>query len=75
MKKSPPSFGQHLKVLRLNNKFSQEKLAQITALDRTYISLLERDQRQPTLKTLFRICEAIGIKPSDFISQIESQES
>ena len=74
MKKNTPSFGQYLKVLRLNKNFSQEKLAQITGLDRTYISLLERGQRQPTLKTLFRICGAIEIKPSDFISEIEPQE-
>ncbi len=30
--------------------------------DRTYISRMEHDKKSPTLDTLFRICDALGIQ-------------
>ena len=60
-----------LKRNRLNSKLSQEELAHRCEIDRTYISLLEREKRKPTLNVLFKICENLKIKPSDFISEIE----
>lgn len=47
------NFGIFLSSLRTDKKISQEKLAELCQLDRTYISLLERGCRQPTLMTLF----------------------
>jgi len=46
-------------------------LAHRCEIDRTYISLLEREKRKPTLNVLFKICENLKIKPSDFISEVE----
>ncbi len=46
-------FGEILREFRTNANLSQEKLAELSSLDRTYISLLERGKRQPTLQTLF----------------------
>jgi transcriptional regulator with XRE-family HTH domain len=51
-------FGTVLRELRENKKLSQEKLAEFCDLDRTYISLLERGLRQPTLTTLFKLSDA-----------------
>jgi transcriptional regulator with XRE-family HTH domain len=42
-------FGQVLRELREKENISQEKLAEYCELDRTYISLLERGLRQPTI--------------------------
>ncbi|MBP7509518.1 MAG: helix-turn-helix transcriptional regulator, partial [Prolixibacteraceae bacterium] len=42
-------------------------------LDRTYISLLERGLRQPTLTTIFKISSALKIRPSKLIEIIESK--
>lgn len=44
-------------------------------LDRTYISLLERGQRQPSLKSLFAICAALKISPSEMLSIVEERMS
>lgn len=44
-------------------------------LDRTYISLLERGQRQPSLKSLFAICVALKISPSEMLSIVEERMS
>jgi len=64
-------FGEVLKELRVDRGFSQEKLAELSNLDRTYVSLLERGLRQPTLTTLFSLSKALTVSPSSIISQIE----
>ncbi len=53
------AFADVLRQLRERAGLSQEALAAKSGLDRTYISLLERGQRQPTLKTLARLAEAL----------------
>jgi transcriptional regulator with XRE-family HTH domain len=65
------AFGRVLKELRKESKLSQENLALETDLDRTYISLLERGLRQPTLKTIFRLSKPLQIAPSQFLLKIE----
>ena len=63
------AFGITLKKYRVNFPLSQEKLALNCSLDRTFISLLERGKRNPSLKTLFSICEALNVKPNILESQ------
>lgn len=67
------TFSKVLRELRVNNKLSQEKLAEYCDLDRTYISLLERGQRQPTITTLFKLAHALNISPAEFVKRIEQQ--
>ena len=64
-------FSKVLRELRVKNNLSQEKLAELCDLDRTYISLLERGLRQPTLSTLFKLSSALDTKPSKFIELVE----
>jgi transcriptional regulator with XRE-family HTH domain len=66
-------FGKVLKEQRELKKLSQEKLAELCDLDRTYISLLERGLRQPTISTLFKIANALNITPSELIKKVEIQ--
>ncbi len=40
-------------------------------MHRTYISMLERDKGSPTLETLFRLCDVLGIMPSDLVKRVE----
>lgn len=64
-------FGQVLREYREKADFSQEHLALECGLDRTYISLLERGLRQPTMESLFAISKALDTKPSKLISAVE----
>lgn len=64
-------FGKVLKELRLKKGLTQEELATDCNLDRTYISLLERGERQPTISTVFKIAEALGVSASSIIKQLE----
>ncbi len=63
-------FGQVLRRERLNAGFSQEKLALECGLDRTYISLLERGLRTPTLYTIFLIASQLGITTTTLVTDV-----
>lgn len=64
-------FGKILRQLRTEGKFTQEELATDCGLDRTYISMLERGLRQPTLGTLFKIAEVLKVSPSSIVKVLE----
>ena len=66
------AFALTLRGLREGAGLSQETLAGNTGLDRTYISLLERNQRQPTLKTLLVIASAFDLSLSQLVSRMEA---
>jgi transcriptional regulator with XRE-family HTH domain len=58
---------------RKNCKLSQEKLAEMANIHRTYISQIERGLKSPTLEVIFAICKALSVKPHDFIKGIEDE--
>jgi len=62
------SFGRVLRGHRLRQGYSQEELAHQVGLDRTYISMLERGLRQPTLSTIVRLSEALDMRPEDLVA-------
>ena len=66
-------FGKVLREIRTENNISQEKLAELCDLDRTYISLLERGLRQPTITTIFKLARALDISPSSIIGLVENR--
>jgi transcriptional regulator with XRE-family HTH domain len=55
------AFGSVLRGLRSERGLSQARLAQEAGLDRTYVSMLERGRRQPSLDTMIRLAEALSI--------------
>lgn len=65
-------FGSVLRKKRLEKKYTQETLAYLCKVDRTYIGLLERGKRQPTITTLFKLCKSLDVKPSELFVEIES---
>jgi len=67
-------FGLVLKELRVKKGYSQESLAIECDLDRTYISLLERGLRQPTISTLFTIASALEVTPSSIVKELEKEK-
>jgi transcriptional regulator with XRE-family HTH domain len=69
------SLGEELRKARTQVGMTQEQLAFAADLDRSYISLLEHDQKSPTVDTLFRLCGAIGIRPSVLLARVERSEA
>ena len=60
-------FGEKLREARLASGLSQEALALSLEFDRTYIGLLERGKRNPSLITIHKIAQELQIKPSDLV--------
>jgi transcriptional regulator with XRE-family HTH domain len=58
-------LGKKIKTLRNDAGLSQEKLGELTGLDRTYISDIERGIRNPSLKSLQKLANALKISISD----------
>ena len=67
------TFGQTLKLIREDRGLSQEELAFKTDLHRTYISLLERDRKSPSLRTVTAVATALGMSLLEFV-QLMSDE-
>lgn len=65
------AFGVVLRNLRTNTGLSQEALALESGLDRSFISLLERGLRQPTLKTILQLVDTMKIPLADFAKQLD----
>jgi transcriptional regulator with XRE-family HTH domain len=66
------AFGAALREQRQHRKLTQEALADLAQLNRTYIGLLERGQRQPSLETVFLLAEALEISASRLVSRTEA---
>lgn len=54
-------FAQRVRVLREEQGISQEKLAERAGLHRTYISMVERLERNPSLICIYKIANGLGI--------------
>ena len=65
-------FGAALKRRRLSTGMTQEELAHASTLDRTYISLLERGIRQPSLSTIYSLSESLNTDPWILVKDIEN---
>lgn len=57
-------FAETMRLQRREWKWTQEQLAMVTGLDRTFISDLERCKKCPSLLTCARLADALGFKIS-----------
>lgn len=55
------AFGAAIRLLRENSGISQENLAERADLDRTYVSGVERGVRNPTLRIIEKLANALGV--------------
>jgi transcriptional regulator with XRE-family HTH domain len=60
------AFGKRVAELRKQSKMTQEALALKSGLDRSYLSGVERGQRNIALVNIFKLAEALEIEPEVF---------
>ncbi len=60
-------FGQRVKELRIANGYSQEKLAEISNLDRTYIPGIEFGKRNVSIIVIEKIAKSFGMSVSELL--------
>lgn len=63
-------FGKRIKELRLIKGYSQEKLAEISDLDRTYIPGIEAGKRNVSLVVVEKIAKAFDITISELLNEL-----
>jgi transcriptional regulator with XRE-family HTH domain len=66
MNKIEQRLGDQLKIVRLKKGLTQEQLAELSGLHRTYIGSVERGERNITVKNLYKILLAMNCSLSDF---------
>jgi len=63
-------FGLRIKTLRQERGLSQEKLAEIADLHRTYINLVESGKRNISLKNIYRLSKALGVSVKELFENL-----
>lgn len=64
-------IGKRIQYLRNQKGISQLDLALEAGVNRNYLSDLERGERNPTLKVLVKIAEALGVDLSTLVQGVK----
>lgn len=62
-------LSKNIKFLRLSNNISQEKLAELSGLHRTYISQIERKVNNPTILNVEKIANALQVDITELLKE------
>jgi transcriptional regulator with XRE-family HTH domain len=65
-------LGRGIRRCRERAGLSQEELAGRAGLHRNYVGLLERGERNATVKTLVALAQTMSVSPQDFWSEFEA---
>ncbi|RJP47935.1 MAG: XRE family transcriptional regulator [Anaerolineaceae bacterium] len=62
-------FGQKVRDLRIQRGLSQEKLAELSGLHRTYISSLELGKRNVSIVNIHALAKALQVPPDELLKK------
>ena len=62
-------FAANLRRLRTNRGLSQEKLAELAGVHRTYVGSVERGEKNISIDNIARFAEALGVSATELVSQ------
>ena len=61
-------FGKRIRQLRTERNLSQEQLAELTGFHRTYIGMVERGERNPSLSNVSVFASAFELSLSELFN-------
>lgn len=64
----PATLGRNVREQRKRLGISQEELAHRADMKRSYVSDMERGTRNPSIKALARLAEALGVSASELLA-------
>lgn len=64
---SAKKLGQNMKKIRLAKQMSQGDICRKLGLGRSYISNVENGKNNPTLSTITKLAEALGVKIEELL--------
>lgn len=62
-------FGDNVQRYRKNLQLSQEKLAELAGVHRTYIGMIERAEKNITLCNMEKIAKALGVEIKELLEK------
>jgi transcriptional regulator with XRE-family HTH domain len=65
------ALGAAIRQARLEKKVSQEELAHRSAIDRSYLSSIERGQQNPGVASLLRVADALEMSASELLRRAQ----
>ena len=65
------AFGIVISRLRVQKNLTQEQLSGLAGIARSHLAALESGQKNPKLDTIWKLAEALNIKPSQLIRMTE----
>jgi transcriptional regulator with XRE-family HTH domain len=69
------ALGAAVRDLRARRGISQEALAEISGMHRTYLGGIERGNRNPSYTNIRRIADALDVRTSELLLRAEELES
>ena len=69
------AYGKAVRAIRQDKKISQEELADLSGLHRTYISDIELGKRNVSLENIDKIAHSLQVKKSELFIEVEQYES
>jgi transcriptional regulator with XRE-family HTH domain len=67
------ALGKAIRQVREDRSLSQERLAEIAGLHRTYISSVEQGRRNISIDNIFKIANALGVSMTEIIQLCEDR--
>jgi len=61
------NFGNRIRAIRKEKNLSQEELAALANIDRSYMGHIERGEKNVTLTKIYQIADALKIQPSKLV--------
>jgi len=65
------AFGRAIRELREARGMSQEAFALKCGVDRSHYGGMERGERNPSLSSVFKVAETLGVPPSEIHARAE----
>ena len=61
------AFGKRVREMRKSKGISQERLAEMAGIDRSYMGNIERGEKNITLKKVYDICDALKVEIRELV--------
>ena len=67
------AVGQTIREIRKSRNISQEVLSGLAGMSRTHLTMIENGSKQANFETIWRISQALNMRPSELVYMIEGQ--
>ena len=73
MEYKPEAIAEVIRRLRKQRKKSQEVLSGLAGMERSHLGMVETGGRIPNMYTIWRIADALDMRPSELVVLIEEE--